>query len=64
MPSWFWILMWVLVIAVVSFLAVREIRSGRRRSADVDRLRHTAVREAGVHLDGRGPNGGAQSWTG
>ena len=28
MPSWFWILMWVLVIAVVAFLAVREIRPG------------------------------------
>jgi hypothetical protein len=64
MPSWFWILMWVLVIAGVAFFAVREIRSGRRRSADVDRHQHTAVREAGVNLDGRGPNGGAQTWTG
>lgn len=64
MPNWFWILMWVLVTALVAFLAGREIRSGRRRSADVDRQRHTAVREAGANLDGRGPDGGAQTRAG
>ena len=62
MPSWFWILMWLLVIVVVAFFAVRELRSGRRGPAEVDRDQHAAVREAGAHRDGRGPNGGSQTW--
>ena len=64
MPSWFWILMWLVVIAVVAFFAIREIRSGRRRASEVDRSQHAAVREAGANFDGRGPNGGAQTWMG
>jgi hypothetical protein len=64
MPSWFWILLWLLVIAVVAFFAVREIRSGRRGPAEVDRYRHAAVRESGTNLEGRGPNGASQTWLG
>jgi hypothetical protein len=62
MPIWSWILMWLVVIAVVAFFAIREIRSGRRRTAEVDRSHHAAVREAGANFDGRGPNGGVQTW--
>jgi hypothetical protein len=61
-PSWFWIMMWLLVIAAVAFFAVREIRSGRRGPAEVDRHRHAAVREAGANFEGRGPNGSGQTW--
>jgi hypothetical protein len=64
MPTWAWILMWVLVIAVVAFLAFREIRSGRRGPSEVDRHQHAAVREAERNLDGRGPNGASQGWLG
>ena len=62
MPSWFWILMWLLVIAVVAFFAFRELRSGRRGPSEVDRDQHAAVREARTNLEGRGPNSSAQTW--
>jgi hypothetical protein len=64
MPSWYWILMWLVVIAVVAFFAIREVRSGRRRNVEVNRDHHAAVREAGANSDGRGPNGAAQTWLG
>jgi hypothetical protein len=64
MPSWLWILLWLLVIAVVAFFAVREMRSGRRGPSDVDRDQHAAVREARANFDGRGPNGASQTWMG
>lgn len=55
MPAYAWILVWAVVIAVVAVLAVRERRAGRRVTADVDRFKHEAHREAGVREDLRGP---------
>ena len=56
MPTWSWIALWVLAIAVVAVLYVRERRSGRR-AGEGDRHQHDAVRQAGVNADVRGPNG-------
>jgi hypothetical protein len=56
MPTFVWILIWAVVLAVVAFLAIRERRAGRRVTADADRMQHEAVREAGVRADIQGPN--------
>jgi hypothetical protein len=64
MPSWFWILMWVVAVAVVAFLTIREIRAARRAPTTFDRYQHAAVREAQVNLEARGPNGFSQTWLG
>lgn len=64
MPTVFWIVLWLAVLAVVAVLAVRERRSGRRGPDEVDRNGHAAVREAGANQDGRGPNGASQTWMG
>jgi hypothetical protein len=56
MPTIAWVLVWVVVIAVVAFFAIREIRSGRQGPADFDRTRHEAVRESESHAGARGPN--------
>ncbi|ROR90605.1 hypothetical protein [Nocardioides aurantiacus] len=61
MPSWFWISLWVLLIAVVAVLYVREKRSGRR-IGEGDRQVHEAVRQAEADAAVRGPNGGGQTW--
>ena len=60
-PSWFWIGLWVVVIAVVAVLYVREKRSGRRLG-EGDRQVHEAVRQAQADASVRGPNGGGQTW--
>jgi hypothetical protein len=57
MPSIVWILIWAAVIATVAALYVRERRAGRRGPAEFDRNEHEAVRQAGMGLDARGPNG-------
>jgi hypothetical protein len=61
-PTYAWLLIWGIVIAVVAFLAIREIRSGRKQPPEFDRFKHEAVREAGTNLDARGPNGMGQSF--
>jgi F420-0:gamma-glutamyl ligase-like protein len=62
MPTIVWILIWVAVIGTIAVLAFREIRSGRKQPPEFDRHKHAAVREAGVNLDVRGPNGQSQTW--
>ncbi len=64
MPTYAWLLIWGVVIAGVVVLVVRERRSGRRGPDDVDRMKHEASREAGMHRDMHGPNGGASLWGG
>lgn len=61
MPSWAWILLWVVVLAGVAVLYVREKRDGRRMG-DLDRQQHQAVRDAETDAQVRGANGGAQTW--
>ena len=56
MSPWFWIVLWVVAVAAVAVLYVRERRSGRR-AGEVDRHQHEAVRMAGVSAEVRGPNG-------
>jgi hypothetical protein len=56
MPTIAWVLVWVVVIAVIAFFAIREIRSGRKGPADFDRTRHEAVRESESNAGARGPN--------
>jgi hypothetical protein len=55
MPTLVWILLWVLVIGVVAFFAVREIRSGRKGPTEVDRHQHQAVRDASARARVLGP---------
>lgn len=55
MPAYVWILIWAVLIGGVALLAIREIRSGRKITADVDRMKHEAAREAGIRADTRGP---------
>lgn len=62
MPSWAWILMWVLLVGVVAALYVRE-RIGQR-TAEGDRFRRQAVRDADRHAHLNGPHGGGQTWIG
>jgi hypothetical protein len=62
MPSIVWILMWIVIIGVIAFFTVREIRSGRKQAPEFDRFSHEAVREAGMNMDARGPNGGSSMW--
>lgn len=64
MPGIGWIVLWIVVVAVVAALVVRERRSGRRGPDEVDRTRHEAVRQSGMNQDGRGPNGPSQTWSG
>ena len=52
---------YILVIAVVAALYVREKRSGRR-IGEGDRQQHEAVRQAQADAAVRGPNGGGQTW--
>jgi hypothetical protein len=62
MPTIVWILIWVVVLGAIAFFAVREIRSGRKQPPEFDRMKHEAVREAGINQDVRGPNGQSQGW--
>jgi hypothetical protein len=64
MPTIAWILIWVAVIAVVAFFAVREIRAKRRGPGDVDLLRHQATAEAEMRAHTQGPNGFGQGYLG
>lgn len=64
MPTIVWILLWAVVLGLLAFFVVREVRSGRRGPAEVDRLKNPAVREAELNRDARGPNGGSSLWTG
>ena len=59
-----WVLIWVAVIAVVAFFAVREIRSKRKGPAEFDRLRHEATAESDARSHTQGPNGFGQTWVG
>ena len=63
MPAWAWITVWVVGIAVVALLYVRERRSGRS-TPEVDRLQTDAQREAEVRSHINGPNVRGQSWLG
>jgi hypothetical protein len=62
MPTIVWFLIWVAVIGTIAVLAFREIRSGRKQPPEFDRNKHEAVREAGVNMEVRGPNGGSSMW--
>jgi hypothetical protein len=64
MPMFVWVMIWVALIGTVAFLAIREIRSGRRGPNEFDTMSHEAQREAGINRDGRGPNGPASLWGG
>ncbi len=64
MPSYVWLAIWGLAIAVIAILYVREVRSKRARIADIDRHEHQALREASTRAGMNGPNGGAQTWIG
>jgi hypothetical protein len=64
MPSWFWISLWVLVIAGVAVLYVREKRSGRKPVDTPERGQHLATQEAEVNRARFGPNGPAGTWGG
>jgi hypothetical protein len=56
MPTIVWILIWVAVLGVIAFLAVREIRSGRKQPAEFDRMKHEAVRDSEMNRQSHGPN--------
>jgi hypothetical protein len=72
MPTYLWILMWAVLIGGVALLALREIRAGRRRAVEVDRLGHDrwgqdhpgrgAMAEADLRSHTQGPNGFNQTW--
>ncbi len=64
MPPFVWLLIWALVILVLAALYIRERRSGRKEVASFDRHQHEAVRQAGVNLDVRGPNGPQSTFMG
>jgi hypothetical protein len=64
MPTIVWILMWVVIFGVVALLAVREVRSARRRPVEFDRLRHQATAEADMRSTVQGPNGASQGFWG
>jgi hypothetical protein len=57
MATALWIAVWVVVLGTVAFLAVRQVRSGRKGPADVDRTRHEAVRESTMRSQVNGPGG-------
>lgn len=64
MPTFVWLLIWALVILVVAALYIRERRSGSKEVEEFDRHQHEAVREAGINLDARGPNGPQSTFMG
>ena len=51
-----WILGWAVVLGLVTFLAVRERRSGRTGPGDLDRTRHAAVQQATMDAQTHGPS--------
>ena len=55
MPTYAWIVMWTVLLGGLAVMTVREIRSGRKITADVDRMQHQAHGEAGTRADLRGP---------
>jgi hypothetical protein len=62
MPVIAWVLLWVVIVGVIAFFAVRQMRTRSTPVKDFDRYSHEAVREAGINQDVRGPNGQSQSW--
>jgi hypothetical protein len=50
-----WIIGWAVVLGVVAFFAVREIRSGRKGPSEFDRTKHEAVRQASMDAQTHGP---------
>jgi hypothetical protein len=52
-----WIIGWAVVLGVVVFFAVREIRSGRKGPDDFDRTKHEAVQQSSMNAQVHGPNG-------
>jgi hypothetical protein len=50
-----WIIGWAVVLGVLAFFAIREIRSGRKGPADFDRTRHQSVNESAARSQMTGP---------
>jgi hypothetical protein len=59
-----WIIGWAVVLGLVAFFAVREVRSGRKGPAELDRTKHDAVKESTSRSQVQGPNGLGQSFWG